>query len=764
MTIFVDESIELWHSQTWSSSIRSTFDDVCYNQNNRLIVLDDIVQIDISHMSEWAITMSRIMFIDRNHRSKALTSEEIRVMIQSVVEWSHSVLKDIDNLSDSDRELVIEKVNHEISFIDILLHLNIYLDREYDDENDDTDDSISKDRYIRRVLNRKSFTIRSFCRLQFTRDELKISYFDREHVEEYFENSHTFLSYMLFIDDFEVHRNMYRALKIFYLISVNLSYDERRKLTNVFTLILRSHDVIIENVINTFAKSIRQLDRDISLIINEDEQEICAFSMSLLEDMSQQTVNEKFSHHSAQKECRSCFCSKKSRENLTFNTIQHERYHFETIKQRQHVNQLVEKDRKMFLRETDLRSKTSVIARLCSALNLIQTRTYDASHSEWRSLKRILHSFLITSMLSKKDNTQYLKIFQNFSYSLDWSRIQSFMFYIDSWSLSKADRISILLSLILRSHVTMRWFRLSYLQDVRRVLNVKTSSLRVIVKVFDVIVEFNTLVDSQRYIYFERLHDIIVKARQAYQDLIRCDMNSAQIFQLDSESVEKVFHNLDVETDSLNENNFMIEVLFVVAESVEFELEFSLLISRAQSAKRTKKKKRERKLKENKFDNLLRLLNVHADLHLVDNAREYVTIMNVNVLAEEMKHMFVCLFTLLQMLKWISESSRQWQTTSHSQISWNTCSSKTSWLNRWDLNWLKHEITSNSSWWRRWIMSIADAHHLFRAFCQYTNDHKRRTMRIELIMYVKIQHITMLNYSCLTLYWIDNYESNRRQI
>lgn len=292
------------------------------------------------------------------------------------------MLKDIDNLSDSDRELVIEKVNHEISFIDILLHLNIYLDREYDDENDDTDDSISKDRYIRRVLNRKSFTIRSFCRLQFTRDELKISYFDREHVEEYFENSHTFLSYMLFIDDFEVHRNMYRALKIFYLISVNLSYDERRKLTNVFTLILRSHDVIIENVINTFAKSIRQLDRDISLIINEDEQEICAFSMSLLEDMSQQTVNEKFSHHSAQKECRSCFCSKKSRENLTFNTIQHERYHFETIKQRQHVNQLVEKDRKMFLRETDLRSKTSVIARLCSALNLIQTRTYDASHSE----------------------------------------------------------------------------------------------------------------------------------------------------------------------------------------------------------------------------------------------------------------------------------------------------------------------------------------------------------------------------------------------
>ena len=52
ITIFVDESIELWHSQTWNFSIRFISDDVCYSQNNRLIVFDDIVQIDISHMNE----------------------------------------------------------------------------------------------------------------------------------------------------------------------------------------------------------------------------------------------------------------------------------------------------------------------------------------------------------------------------------------------------------------------------------------------------------------------------------------------------------------------------------------------------------------------------------------------------------------------------------------------------------------------------------------------------------------------------------------
>ena len=259
------------------------------------------------------------MFIDRNHRSKTFISEKIRVTIQFIIEWFHFVLKNIDNFNDNDRELVIKKINHEISVIDIFFHLNIYLDKEYDDENDDTDNSISKNRYIKKILNRKSFIIRSCCRLQFTRNELKISYFDREHVEAYFENSHTFLSYMLFIDDFEIHRNMYRVFKVFYLISVNLSYDERRKLINVFILTLNFHDVIIDDVINTFAKSIKQLNRDINLIINENEQKICVFSMSLLENMSQQTVNEKFFHHSVQKKCRSCFCSKKSRENLTFN-------------------------------------------------------------------------------------------------------------------------------------------------------------------------------------------------------------------------------------------------------------------------------------------------------------------------------------------------------------------------------------------------------------------------------------------------------------
>jgi hypothetical protein len=53
--------------------------------------------------------------------------------------------------------------------------------------------------------------------------------------------------------------------------------------------------------------------------------------------------------------------------------------------------------------------------------------------------------------------------------------------------------------------------------------------------------------------------------------------------------------------------------------------------------RRTKKKKKRRN-RQAKLSKLLNLPNVHAGLHLAENAREYATIMNCNVLAGELKH------------------------------------------------------------------------------------------------------------------------------
>ena len=62
--------------------------------------------------------------------------------------------------------------------------------------------------------------------------------------------------YLLFIDDFEIYKNIYKALKVFYLIFIYLNYEKRKKFVNVFTLILKSYNVKLNNIMKIFIKFI----------------------------------------------------------------------------------------------------------------------------------------------------------------------------------------------------------------------------------------------------------------------------------------------------------------------------------------------------------------------------------------------------------------------------------------------------------------------------------------------------------------------------
>ena len=299
--------------------------------------------------------------------------------MQPVVERDDPAVKDFHS-DDVNELLLIEGCDFEISPDNVFRRLKIYIDRNYDDENDENEETQDRS-YIRRIYNANS-DIRSLSRSHSTRAELKVSQYERRYIEEYFARSHISFPYLLFIDDFEIHRNMYRSLKAFYLIPGNLSYEERRKITNVFTLTLRPHGASTEDVVKTFAKPIRQLNKEFTLKIDEHDQEVCAFTMTLIGDMLQQADNEGFAHHSAQKGCRSCFCLKDLRKDLTFDVVKEGRYHLDTVKQKLYAEQMTEANRKTYLKDTDIHLKPPAVARLCSSLNLIQIRTYDAPHSE----------------------------------------------------------------------------------------------------------------------------------------------------------------------------------------------------------------------------------------------------------------------------------------------------------------------------------------------------------------------------------------------
>ena len=143
---------------------------------------------------------------------------------------------------------------------------------------------------------------------------------------------------IFFIDVFDVYRNMYRFLKVFYLISANFFYEKRRKFANMFILIFDFHETIFDDVVNFFFKSIRKFDRNLNFEINEKMIEICSYVINLIDDMFQQVENENFSHYNAQKNCRICFIFKNVRKDLEFDIIKNEKYHFKILKQKNMQN------------------------------------------------------------------------------------------------------------------------------------------------------------------------------------------------------------------------------------------------------------------------------------------------------------------------------------------------------------------------------------------------------------------------------------------
>ena len=205
----------------------------------------------------------------------------------------------------------------------------------------------------------------------------------------------------------------------------------------------------------------------------------------------------------------------------------------------------------------------------------------------------------------------------------------------------------------------------------------KISFFRVIIKAFETIAHSNTLLNNQRYIYSEKLHNIVMKTQRIYQNLICCVMKFEIAFLNTAilafkNGFAKSFHdekNFQNEKSFQNEKNFhgydrkgfhdekdfhdhngkgfsnreteqsLTEMLFETTNiNFDFDSEFSSIAFNFHSTRFTIKK-RARQFQRNKFQFLLNLFNVHLSLHIVDMTRKFDTIMNMNVFSKKIKHM-----------------------------------------------------------------------------------------------------------------------------
>ena len=160
-------------------------------------------------------------------------------------------------------------------------------------------------------------------------------------------------------------------------------------------------------------------------------------------------------------------------------------------------------------------------------------------------------------------------------------------------------------------------------------LNNKTS-IRKIIKVFNIITKINTFVESQRYIYLKKFYEIILIDRKIYQQFIECVIQS-KVFNDQSHTVNQ---------ETKNENDVLEKMLLNVVFNVDSnELKNDVLSLRNRASTKFFAIKKNQKFKDDKYKKFLVFFNIHVDLHFVDITRKYVIIMNVNVLSYEIKHM-----------------------------------------------------------------------------------------------------------------------------
>jgi hypothetical protein len=133
------------------------------------------------------------------------------------------------------------------------------------------------------------------------------------------------IPFLLFIDDFGIYRNMYPALKGFYIIPIGLFYSERRLLGNIFTLTLSLHGASIDDVVASFRSELDKLSRGTWMTVNGAKTLVTAFPLAFTGDVPQQAKNSGALAHNA---IIGVIVQKSSGIILDFNTLNYSCYYF----------------------------------------------------------------------------------------------------------------------------------------------------------------------------------------------------------------------------------------------------------------------------------------------------------------------------------------------------------------------------------------------------------------------------------------------------
>ncbi|PYH93074.1 hypothetical protein BO71DRAFT_286188, partial [Aspergillus ellipticus CBS 707.79] len=220
------------------------------------------------------------------------------------------------------------------------------------------------------------------------------------------------IPFLLFIDDFGAHRNMYRAIKGFYMTPAGLSYRERCLQANLFILTLAPHAAELSNTVSTFEEDLSILGKGFYSKLHGQQTIITATVMAFTGDIPQQAKNSSALGYQSHLGYRSCYISSKQSQILGFNIHKHGRYYFEIESLQKQAKSFQNRNKQLeFYKANRMQPDQSSLEQVTPTLDLVLGRPYDLPHSDWQGIGARLQKAILR-ILTPNGRIKYIKAIQ----------------------------------------------------------------------------------------------------------------------------------------------------------------------------------------------------------------------------------------------------------------------------------------------------------------------------------------------------------------
>jgi hypothetical protein len=479
--------------------------------------------------------------------------------------------------------------------------------------------------WIRRIWDGRN-SLRPLNLSHPIRGELELAYYGRKKLLDFFRDAETCISlpFMCFIDEFGLYRNMYRSLLGIYWIPAGFSASDRQRRQNVYTLTLGPHGANFDDVIAALRPSLARLDEGLPLIVNGQPRNVMAFTIAFIGDMPQQEKNSGSLGHGANRGCRFCHVDKESRGDLNYDTLNLGRYHFHNEAIRDHLSTLnVNARRAAWCKKWGINEHPTPLTAISPSLDLVLSRPSDPAHSEFKGIGNAAHELLCEAILNEPGRPTYLAQLQAFPFPPGWSRLQSPLHHLKSYTLSENARATVILPLLLRSWLSPQFIKKYFITTICQQYDKPVNddvAVDLIVSSFAMIAKCTSLLSSRRISASDRQNvvDIIRSGRGAFQNLFQAAMDASSANpRTKSLAGAKIRGRQNVRTPT------------PVGSPVS---------SRAPSADSARSIKET--VKREEYKRQTKKPNFHIGLHYIDQILEYACSNNCNVLAGEERHKY----------------------------------------------------------------------------------------------------------------------------